>query len=63
LQTRTAKKRLPPFFGFGLPHAPKRSLGLDGKNTVIGETLGKAATVSNEHIATIAALPSFENNC
>jgi len=41
LQTRTAKKRLPPFFGFGLSRAPIRTEGLDRKNTIIGKHFGK----------------------
>ena len=46
----------------GLTHAPNRTSEFDRKNTIIGQVCGKAATATNEHIATIAALPSFENN-
>jgi len=50
-------------FGFGQTHAPFRAEGLDQKNAIVGKIRGKAATATNKHIATIAALPSFENNC
>jgi hypothetical protein len=60
LQTRTAEKWLSPLFGFGLTHAPIRPEGFDRKNTVIGKYRGKAATVHNEHIGSMAALPPLE---
>jgi len=41
LQTRTAKKRLPPLFGFGLPRAPIRTEGFDQKNTIVGKVVGR----------------------
>jgi hypothetical protein len=63
LQTRTVKKRLTPLFDFGLTHAPIQAEGLDGKNTIVGKYCGTAATSHNRHIAKIATLPSFENNC
>ena len=34
-------------FGFGLTHAPNQTQGLDRKNTVTGQLLGKAATIYN----------------
>jgi len=63
LAHRTASQWLTPFACFGLTRAPFQPQGLDRKNTVVGKCRGKAATVYNGHIAKIAALPSFENNC
>jgi hypothetical protein len=56
IENLTAKKWLPPFFGFGLSHVPASAPSLDRKFFVIGHS-GKAATAYNEHIAKIAALP------
>jgi len=47
----TAKKWLPPLFGFGLPYAPRQPQGLDRKNTIVGQYRGKAATSLNMGLA------------
>jgi hypothetical protein len=60
---RTAKKWLPPLFGFGLFHAPFSALELDRKYTVVGKFSEKAATAHNEHIAKIAAVPRVDRFC
>jgi hypothetical protein len=62
LAHRTASQWLTPFAYRGLFRAPDQPQGFDRKNTVIGKYSGKEATAYNEHIAKIAALPSFERN-
>jgi len=51
IANHTAKKWLSPLFGFGHPHAPEKSQGLDRKNTIVGKVRGKAATATNMGLA------------